>query len=162
MRARSLSPAVLRGGNDQEIEIRMAQATTTPWAAEGLTLSSREEKLAHYLLSRGKTTQLERLLAKARAAKANPEPVRDDEPEEEVPRVGPHERVRKLLRSVGEAGGDEQLPAAGHAEHLALHRLVVGLDAAVLELGRRLQHVGHHLEGEHQYQDDTLQHLLLN
>ena len=45
----------------------MAQATTTPWAAEGLTLSSREEKLAHYLLSRGKTTQLERLLAKARA-----------------------------------------------------------------------------------------------
>ena len=45
----------------------MAQTTTTPWAAEGLTLSSREEKLAHYLLSRGKRTQLERLLAKARA-----------------------------------------------------------------------------------------------
>ena len=45
----------------------MAQTTTTPWAAEGLTLSSREEKLAHYLLSRGKTNQLERLLAKARA-----------------------------------------------------------------------------------------------
>ena len=46
----------------------MAQTTTTtPWAAEGLTLSSREEKLAHYLLSRGKTHQLERLLAKARA-----------------------------------------------------------------------------------------------
>ncbi|CAH0372979.1 unnamed protein product [Pelagomonas calceolata] len=41
--------------------------TKTPWAAEGLTLSSREEKLAHYLLSRGKTDQLERLLAKARA-----------------------------------------------------------------------------------------------
>ena len=31
----------------------MAQTTTTtPWAAEGLTLSSREEKLAHFLLSR--------------------------------------------------------------------------------------------------------------
>ena len=28
-------------------------AQTTPWVAEGLTLSSREEKLAHYLLSRG-------------------------------------------------------------------------------------------------------------
>ena len=42
-------------------------AQTTPWAAEGLTLSSREEKLAHFLLSRGKTRQLERLLAKARA-----------------------------------------------------------------------------------------------
>ena len=25
-----------------------------------------------------------------------------------------------------------------------------------------LVHVGHHLEGEHQYQDDTLQHLLVN
>ena len=42
-------------------------AQTTPWAAEGLTLSCREEKLAHFLLSRGKTRQLERLLAKARA-----------------------------------------------------------------------------------------------
>ena len=28
-------------------------AQTTPWAAEGLTLSCREEKLAHFLLSRG-------------------------------------------------------------------------------------------------------------
>ena len=41
--------------------------TKTPWAAEGLALSSREEKLAHFLLSRGKRQQLERLLAKARA-----------------------------------------------------------------------------------------------
>ena len=67
--------------NDGQAEIRSAaspgvadqglalsgMAQTTPWAAEGLTLSSREEKLAHYLLSRGKTAQLERLLAKARA-----------------------------------------------------------------------------------------------
>ena len=46
----------------------MAQTTTTtPWAAEGIALSSREEKLASFLLSRGKTRQLERLLAKARA-----------------------------------------------------------------------------------------------
>ena len=66
--------------NDGQAEIRSAaspgvadqglalsgMAQTTPWAAEGLTLSSREEKLAHYLLSRGKTAQLERLLAKAR------------------------------------------------------------------------------------------------
>ena len=40
-------------------------AQTTPWAAEGLTLSSREEKLGHFLLSRGKTRQLERLLSRA-------------------------------------------------------------------------------------------------
>ena len=32
----------------------MAQ-TTTPWVAEGLTLSSREERLAHYLLRIGAT-----------------------------------------------------------------------------------------------------------
>ena len=52
----------------------MAQTTTTtPWAAEGLTLSSREEKLAHFLLSRGKTRQLERLLiAQSRPPRRTP------------------------------------------------------------------------------------------
>jgi hypothetical protein len=45
----------------------MAQTTQTPWAAQGITLSRREEELAAFLLSRGKKDQLERLLAKARA-----------------------------------------------------------------------------------------------
>ena len=58
----------MRGGAARLLSPTLSgMETKTPWAAEGLALSSREEKLAHYLLSRGKTHQLERLLAKARA-----------------------------------------------------------------------------------------------
>ena len=58
----------MRGGAARLLSPTLSgMETKTPWAAEGLALSSREEKLAHFLLSRGKATQLERLLAKARA-----------------------------------------------------------------------------------------------
>ena len=87
--------------------------TKTPWAAEGLTLSSREEKLAHFLLSRGKRTQLERLLAKARAGVSTGLT---------SPAAGGHAHVATASRARPLAPHDRPPPRPGKVREWRRHR----------------------------------------
>lgn len=49
------------------MSVTTPSASTPPWEVEGLTLTGREEKLASFLFSRGKTAQLDRLMTRARS-----------------------------------------------------------------------------------------------